>query len=141
MAFKDIFKRKPKEPIKEPIKEVKVGKKKTKIAKPAKASPREIKRETKIGEAWKALKFPSITEKATDLTKQNQYAFKVWKRANKIEIRKAIEDIYGVDVTSVKIINIPSKKRRLGKTTGVKKGYKKAMVKIKEGQKIEVLPR
>jgi large subunit ribosomal protein L23 len=137
MALKDIFKRKPKEPIKE----IRVEKKRTKIAKPVKASPRQIKREAKIGEAWKVLKSPSITEKATDLVKQNQYAFKVWKNANKIEIGKAIEDIYGVDVMSVRIINIPSKKRRLGKTSGLKKGYKKAMVKIKGGQKIEVLPR
>ena len=82
-----------------------------------------------------------MTEKATELAKKNQYVFKVWPRANKVEIKKAIEDIYGVDVVSVKIIKVPRKRRRLGRISGWRKGYKKAIVKIKEGQKIEVLPR
>ena len=87
------------------------------------------------------LKEPHISEKSTDLVEKDQYTFKVWPRANKNEIRKSIEDIYSVDVTDVRIINVPRRKRRMGKITGWKKGYKKAIVKIKKGQKIEVLPR
>lgn len=87
------------------------------------------------------IKSPHITEKATDLTKKNQYVFKVEPNANKIEIKKAIEKLYGVDVLSVKIINVPKKRRRLGRISGWRKGYKKAIVRIKEGQKIEVLPK
>lgn len=87
------------------------------------------------------LKSPHITEKATDLAKKNQYVFKIWPKTNKIEVKKAIEDLYKVDVLSVKIINIPRRKRKLGKISGWRKGYKKAIVKIKPGQKIEVLPR
>ncbi len=87
------------------------------------------------------LKTPHITEKSTDLVGKNQYVFKVWPKANKIEIKKAIEDLYGVDVLDVKIIKVPPKRRRLGRISGWRKGYKKAIVKIKEGQKIEVLPR
>ena len=98
-------------------------------------------RKTVIGEAYKILKTPQVTEKATDLVKKNQYVFKVYSRANKVEIEKAIENLYGVDVLGVKIINLPPKKRRLGKIRGWRKGYKKAIVRIKEGQKIEVLPR
>ncbi|PIP24726.1 MAG: 50S ribosomal protein L23 [Candidatus Nealsonbacteria bacterium CG10_big_fil_rev_8_21_14_0_10_36_228] len=94
-----------------------------------------------IGEAYKILRTPHITEKATDLVKKNQYVFKVFPEANKTEIKKAIEDLYGVDVESVKTINIPRKKRRLGRIKGWRKGYKKAIVKIKEGQKIEVMPK
>ncbi len=100
-----------------------------------------MKKEIKFGEAYRVLKTPHITEKATDLVEKNQYVFKVWPRANKVEIKKAIRDLYGVDVTNVNIINVPSKKRRLGKISGWRDGYKKAIVRIKEGQKIEVLPR
>jgi large subunit ribosomal protein L23 len=82
-----------------------------------------------------------VTEKATDLVKKNQYVFKVWSGVNKTEIKKAIEDLYGVDVISVKIINVPRKRRRLGRIRGWRKGYKKAIVRIKEGQKIEVMPK
>ncbi len=134
MALPNIFKRRPKE---KPATEPKLTEK-----------PKEIKRDSnvvpkkeRISAAYRILKFPHVTEKATDLTQREQYVFKVYPEANKIEIKKAIEDIYGVDVTAVKIINVPRKKRRLGRTTGWRKGYKKAIVKIKEGQKIEIMPK
>ncbi|MCG2699886.1 50S ribosomal protein L23 [Candidatus Parcubacteria bacterium] len=85
------------------------------------------------------VKAPHISEKATDLGAINRYVFKVFSRANKVEIKKTIESIYGVKVLTVNIITIPAKKRRLGKTIGLKQGYKKAIVKIKEGQKIEII--
>jgi len=94
-----------------------------------------------MSEAYKILKTPQVTEKATDLVKKNQYVFKVYSRTNKNEVKKAIESVYGVDVISVRVINVPAKRRRLGRQRGWRKGYKKAIVKIKEGQKIEVLPR
>ena len=90
---------------------------------------------------FKILIEPHITEKTTDLEKKNQYVFKVFPKANKTEIKKAIEDLYKVEVLGVKIINVLKKRRRLGRISGWKKGYKKAIVKIKEGQKIEVLTR
>lgn len=126
MAF-NIFKKHKKEPIqpKPPIQKPSVTKKRSDIS----------------GIAYKVLRRPHITEKATDLAGQNQYIFEVFRGVNKIEVKKAIEDVYGVDVMGVKIVNIPKKKRRLGKTEGWRQGYKKAIVKIKEGQKIEVLPR
>jgi len=101
----------------------------------------QAKREKVIGGAYRILKTPHVTEKATDLVKKNQYVFKVFPEANKTEIKKAIEDLYGVDVESVKTINVPRKQRRLGRIKGWRKGYKKAIVKIKEGQKIEVMPK
>jgi len=69
------------------------------------------KREKKkvVGEAYRILKTPHATEKAADLAEKNQYVFKVWPRVNKTEIGKAIEDIYGVDVLSVRIIKVPRK--------------------------------
>ena len=87
------------------------------------------------------LKSPHVTEKATDLAGENKYVFKVSEKSNKTEIKKAVESLYNVDVLEVKIINIPAKKRRLGKQAGWRKGYKKAIVKVKEGQKIEILTR
>ncbi len=85
------------------------------------------------------LKRPHISEKATFLAEEGFYIFKVLKEANKIEIRKEIEKRYGVDVESVRTVNIPSKKRRTGRIEGVKKGYKKAIVKVKEGQSIDLM--
>lgn len=101
----------------------------------------KTRRGVKAGEVWRVLKTPHVTEKAAALSEKNQYVFKIWPRANKTEIGKAIEDIYGVDVLSVRIIKVPRKQRRLGKVQGWRKGYKKAIIKIKEGQKIEIMPK
>jgi large subunit ribosomal protein L23 len=91
--------------------------------------------------AYRILKNPHVTEKAELLTKNNQYIFKVSKEANKNLVKIAVKEVFGVDVVSVKIINVARKKRRVGRTTGITGGYKKAIVRIKEGQKIEILPR
>ena len=159
MTILDIFKKKKekKEKITKPVEETKTKKEVKPIEKPkeeilfekpsarvkksAEVRPPQVKREVRAGEAWRILKSPHITEKATDLTKKNQYVFKVFPRANKVEIKKAVRNLYGVDVVSVKVINILPKKRRLGRISGWKSGYRKAIVRIKEGQKIEVLPR
>ena len=155
MAFRNLFKkRKSKEKTKKEVtlpEEIKEEKPSTSEGEESKlssspfATAREVKvqkrKEKIIGQGYNILKFPHVTEKAADLAKKNQYIFKVAEKANKIEIKKAIENIYGVDILSVRIIKIPKKPRRLGKQRGWKKGYKKAIVKLKEGQKIEVLPR
>jgi len=148
MALLDIFKKKKVEKkgeTKKGTKEVSEIKAEKKIEKHAKekVEPKESPRpKTKTSSiAYRILKKPHITERATDLTKINQYIFEVWPRSNKTEIRKAVEELYGVNVESVNVIKIPAKKRRLGKTSGWKKGYKKAIVKLREGEKIEVLPR
>ncbi len=80
-----------------------------------------------------------VTEKSNDLLQDNKYVFKVNTKTNKSEIKKAVESLYKVDVSDVKIINIPKKKIRVGRREGWKKGYKKAIVEIKKGQKIESL--
>lgn len=146
MAF-NIFK-KQKEEKKQPKKEKKVVEKKE--AKPAvlseqkiekKVETPKIRKEKKTDKAYKILKTPHVSEKATDLLESNQYIFRVFGGTNKIEIKRAVEDLYGVKVINVKIINVPEKSRRLGRTVGERKGYKKAIVRIVSGQKIEVLPR
>ena len=89
--------------------------------------------------SYNIVKEPHISEKATNLAEDNKYVFKVYDKTNKPEIKKSVEGIYGVDVLSVNIIKIPAKKRRLGRTEGFRKRYSKAIVTIKEGQKIEIL--
>lgn len=137
MALLNIFKKKKKAEAKKEIKkEIKkttpVGKKPVKVAVKPKKTP---------AIAYRVLKIPQVTEKATDLSKHNQYVFKVFADANKKDIKKTIEDLYGVDVVKVRVIKVPAKQRRLGRIEGWRKAYKKAVVRIKEGQKIELLPR
>ena len=150
MALLDIFKKKKLKEIKKPVAEVKPQQAKPKlagvkkpVAKKATVKKKPVLKEGKKsgGRAYQILKTPHVTEKATSLASKNQYVFKVWPRANKVEIRKAVEDVFGVDVVSVKIINVIQKRRRLGRIEGFKSGYKKAIVRLKEGQKIESLPR
>jgi len=86
------------------------------------------------------IKRPIITEKSSGLTKENQYVFEVSKEATKGKIKKEVEERFGVNVLSVKTIEIPPKKRRLGRISGWRKRYKKAIVKIKAGQKIDIFP-
>jgi large subunit ribosomal protein L23 len=89
--------------------------------------------------SYEAVRQPHISEKASWLAEKEQYTFEVSPNYNKNEIKKSVEGIYGVDVLSVNIIKIPAKKRRLGRTEGFRKSFVKAVVKIKEGQKIEIL--
>jgi large subunit ribosomal protein L23 len=89
--------------------------------------------------SYEAIKQPHISEKASYLAEKDQYVFEVSPNYNKNEIKKAVEGLYKVDVLSVNVIKIPAKKRRLGRTEGWRKAYKKAIVKIKNGQKIEIL--
>lgn len=80
---------------------------------------------------------PLVTEKSTDLMSQGKYVFKVDKRANKIEIGKAVEEIFKVKVTAVNTMNVIGKMKRMGRTAGKRSDYKKAIVKLAAGQTIE----
>ncbi len=78
------------------------------------------------------------TEKGTNLLTQNKHLFNVAKAANKIEIRQAVEAIYKVKVTAVNIINVKGKKRRVRFREGMTASWKKAIVTLAAGSKIEV---
>jgi len=85
---------------------------------------------------------PIITEKATtDSELHNRYAFIVDKKANKVEIKGAVEAAYGVSILSVKTLNYPiqrnTKFTKKGLVTGIKSGYKKAIVQLPEGENID----
>ena len=86
------------------------------------------------------IKNPIITEKATQISSLGKYVFLVSKKATKQEIRKALKAIYKVDAQDVNVLNVKGKVRRLGRSVGVKPGYKKAVVTLKKGQKLDILP-
>jgi len=78
-----------------------------------------------------------ISEKATQLQKNDCFVFEIAQQANKSELKKQIEEIFKVDVKKINIVNLPHKKTRRGLTSGLKSRPKKAIVKIKHGQKID----
>lgn len=83
------------------------------------------------------IKSPVITEKANASRDNNTYEFFVDPKASKDEIKEAIELIFSVDVETVRTINVPVKKKRVGRYTGLTNRKKKALVKLKEGQALE----
>ncbi len=81
------------------------------------------------------LKKPIVTEKTTNMA--GKYAFIVDKDANKIEIKKAVEEMYNSRVEKVSTMNYLGKSKRVGRYLGKKSNFKKAIVTLKEGEKIE----
>lgn len=81
---------------------------------------------------------PVITEKSAIQAEANVYTFKVNASANKIEIKKAIEEAFGVKVKKVNTLNTRSKAKRVGRYAGKTKTYKKAFVTLVDGDKIEL---
>jgi large subunit ribosomal protein L23 len=81
---------------------------------------------------------PLVTEKSTIQREgQNQYSFKVDKRANKIEIKGAVEHLFKVKVEDVKTSTVRGKVKRLGRRFGKRPDWKKAIVTVKEGNRID----
>ncbi len=78
------------------------------------------------------------TEKSTSQEKQRQYSFRVAPVATKIDIKRAIEDIYKVKVQDVNTIHVLGKLKRVRFKAGYSSSWKKAVVSLQEGQKIEV---
>ncbi len=79
---------------------------------------------------------PLLSEKGTHFASTGRYVFMVTKNANKPEIKKSVQSVYKVHVESVRIINLPSKKRRYGRTSGQTSEHKKAIITLKKGEKI-----
>lgn len=88
-------------------------------------------------DAHKIIFRPVITEKSTFLKEKNrEVCFEVEPKANKTEIKKAVEKLFKVKVERIRIQNKRGKKRRVGRFEGQKKDWKKAYVKLKEGEKM-----
>jgi large subunit ribosomal protein L23 len=83
---------------------------------------------------------PIVTEKATQLLEQNQYAFDVVPKATKPQIKRAVELLFDVKVIKVNTAHRPPKKRRVGRFLGYKTHVKRAFVTLQEGDSIPLFP-
>lgn len=91
------------------------------------------------GEQFNVVKFPLVTEKSNIAVAGNKYTFCVNRKSGKIQIKKAVESIYNVRVEKVNIVTMPRKKKKYRlRIEGYKPGYKKAVVTLKEGDKIVI---
>lgn len=87
---------------------------------------------------YQIIKRPLVTEKGTKQKEQsNQLAFEVDRRANKIQVRNAVESIFKVKVLDVRVMNVKGKERRVGRNVGRKADWKKAIVRLAPGENIE----
>ena len=84
------------------------------------------------------IKYPIITDKATRLLENNQYSFVVDRYSDKITIKTAIEYLFNVKVIKINTCRLPRKKKRVGKYMGWKPQYKKAVVTLSEGDRINL---
>lgn len=148
MALFDIFKRdkhrKAEQRLQRPSKGVlkRAEKSKTEKSKPVKAvadKPASVKTTaSKSDIASQTILNPLITEKTTLLSESGVYVFRISKRANKIMVKQSIKEMYGFQPKKISIINVSSKKRSSRGHAGRKSGYKKVMVYLQEGDKIEM---
>lgn len=86
--------------------------------------------------AYQILLRPVISEKGTALAGKGRYVFAVARSANKSEIKKSIQKVYDVQVRAVKIVKMPAKARRYGRSRGATSPWKKAIITVNAGEKI-----
>lgn len=103
-----------------------------------KSKTAEKKNSKEKGRAYRVLVKPLITEKAANLGIDGKYVFEVFGNANKIEIAKAIDEVYGVKPTKVNIINKIGKEVRTGRIKGKRKDWKKAIITLPKGKNINI---
>jgi len=93
-----------------------------------------------IDRLYKVLLAPRMTEKTTRLSESsNQYVFRVASDSNKIEIKAAVEKLFEVNVKSVRIVNVKGKSKTFKLRAGKRNDWKKAYVRVEEGQVIDLL--
>lgn len=85
---------------------------------------------------YEVLQRPVVTEKSNGLAKAGQYTFEVARKANKRQVKEAVERIFSVTVVDVKTINVKGKRRRWGRTVYTSASWKKAIVTLAEGDSI-----
>ena len=89
---------------------------------------------------YSIIREPMLTEKCHDLKeKYNQVAFRVERKANKVQVKEAVEKIFKVKVKRVNVMRMNGKKKRLGRHTGKRADWKKAVVTLMPGESIEII--
>ena len=81
---------------------------------------------------------PVVSEKSYSLIGDRKYTFKVHKNAHKTQIRQAVEELFAVHVENVNILKVQAKPKRRGLSKGIRPGWKKAIVQLREGHTIEI---
>ena len=81
---------------------------------------------------------PVVSEKSYSLISDRKYTFKVHKNAHKTQVRQAVEELFDVHVDNVNILKVQPKPKRRGMTKGIRPGWKKAIVQLREGDTIEI---
>jgi large subunit ribosomal protein L23 len=81
---------------------------------------------------------PVVSEKSYSLITDRKYTFKVHKNAHKTQVRQAVEELFGVKVANVNIVRVQPKPKRRGLSRGIRPGWKKAIVQLREGEAIEI---
>lgn len=115
-------------------------KKTTKKEKSVKVKP-EIKPQASLNpKDVFVIKYPWITEKSHDMSVDGRYVFLVDPKSNKSEVKKAVATLYKVDAVSVNMLNFRGKAKHFGSKISKGKNFKKAIVTLKKGQKIDVMP-
>jgi large subunit ribosomal protein L23 len=145
MSIFDRLKKKKQETAGKEEPRVKGAEKEPEKKRPAKKAPakkeaapaRKAASRTK-GLAQKILLNPVISEKSAVLASENKYVFAVAPEANKIQVKRAVTELYGVRPIDVNIVNVKGKNVRFRRVTGRTKGWKKAIVTLPKGQHIEV---
>ncbi|HQN74657.1 MAG: 50S ribosomal protein L23 [Candidatus Izemoplasmatales bacterium] len=87
---------------------------------------------------YQVIKRPIVSEKSTKLAEQRKYTFEVDRKANKIQIKEAIEAIFNVKVEKVNVVNTKAKAKRVGQYSGFTAAVTKAIVTLQEGHKIDI---
>jgi large subunit ribosomal protein L23 len=81
---------------------------------------------------------PVVSEKSYSLITDRKYTFKVHQNAHKTQVRQAVEELFGVKVQAVNILKVQAKPKRRGLSRGIRPGWKKAVVQLREGETIEI---
>lgn len=103
-----------------------------------KAEVKTKEKKSIFGDAYKIIMKPLVTEKVSGLGALNKYVFAVAKNTNKIEVAKAIKEIYGIKPVGVNIVRMSGKKARYGRVSGRRKDWKKAIITLPKGETIKV---
>lgn len=123
--------------------ETKAPKKEQSVVREKKSKKSEVVQDDTLNKqiathAGRVIISPYITEKTSRSAEKNTYVFIVARETTKNEIIKAIQSMFKVHVTKVNVLNMPGKKVRMGRYEGRTPGFKKAMITIKEGEKIDI---
>lgn len=112
---------------------------KTKKDKETKEKEEVTKRDVKAGSmVYKILVRPLVTEKSAIMESQNKYSFLVAKNANKIQIKEAVKELYGVNPVAVNVVNVDGRRVRFGRGFGRRSDYRKAVVTLPAGKSITI---